>query len=95
MDFHFSANGFARGEATVAVFLQKRRHARRIYANLIHSKTNSDGFKLGGIMSPSAQLQKELFVNFYKEININPSLLSYLEAHGTATQVICLIKVNQ
>jgi len=43
--FVFTANGYCRSEAIVAVYLQKRESSRRIYATLIHSKTNTDGYK--------------------------------------------------
>jgi len=40
-----AGNGYCRSEAIVAVYLQKKESAKRIYATLIHSKTNADGFK--------------------------------------------------
>jgi len=47
---HFGAgNGYCRSEAIVAVYLQKKESAKRIYATLIHSKTNADGYKDQGI----------------------------------------------
>jgi len=42
-------NGYCRSEAIVAVYLQKKESSKRIYASLVHSKTNSDGYKDQGI----------------------------------------------
>jgi len=38
-------NGYARSEGIVAIFLQKHQESKRVYAQLIHSKNNSDGAK--------------------------------------------------
>ncbi|XP_065214304.1 fatty acid synthase-like [Planococcus citri] len=85
--FDADGNGITRAEASVAIFLQKRKNARRIYATLIHSKCNHDGFKEEGMACPSVKPQKQLYESFYKEINVNPKLVSFLETHGTGTKV--------
>ncbi|XP_065204299.1 fatty acid synthase-like isoform X2 [Planococcus citri] len=84
--FNSDVDGYTRAEAVVVAFLQKREHARRVYANVIHTKTNCDGFKNEGITFPSITRQKELFRTFYEEVNLNPNMVSYVEMHGTATQ---------
>ena len=43
-----SGNGYARSEGIVAMILQKHKDSKRIYAQIIHSKTNSDGAKENG-----------------------------------------------
>jgi len=43
-----AGDGYCRSEAIVAVYLQKKEAAKRIYATLVHSKTNSDGYKAQG-----------------------------------------------
>ena len=44
-----TGSGYCRSEAVVSLFLQKAAHSKRIYAHLVHSKNNSDGFKNQGI----------------------------------------------
>jgi len=58
-----AGDGYCRSEAIVAVYLQKKESARRIYATLIHSKTNSDGYKDQGILLDcySVILLEEIF----------------------------------
>ncbi|XP_065219674.1 fatty acid synthase-like [Planococcus citri] len=85
--FDARAGGYIRSEAVVSMFIQKRKYAKRIYADIIHSTTNCDGFKQEGMMHPSISQQKQLYEDFYKMINIDPSSISYIEAHGTGTQV--------
>lgn len=71
----------------VVFLLQRAKDANRVYATFVHGKTNSDGFKEQGITFPSATAQKELYTEFYKEIQISPLDVEYIEAHGTATKV--------
>ncbi|XP_065210550.1 fatty acid synthase-like [Planococcus citri] len=79
--------GYVRSEAVVSMFVQKQKHARRVYANIIHSMTNCDGFKKEGFSYPSVTQQKHLYEQFYKAIDIDPRSVSYVEAHGTGTPV--------
>ncbi|CAK1589941.1 unnamed protein product [Parnassius mnemosyne] len=85
--FDNRANGYARSEAIVVCFLQKAKDSRRVYAQLLHAKTNCDGYKEQGITYPAGQIQKLLLTEFYEECSIPPSTLEYVEAHGTGTKV--------
>lgn len=85
--FDQEANGYVRAEAVTAIFLQKAKNSRRIYAKILNTKVNSDGFKDSGITFPSAKAQQQLMAEIYHESGISPSQISYLEAHGTGTGV--------
>lgn len=76
-----------RSEAITVVLLQKLKSAKRVYATVVYTKANSDGYKEQSITFPSAEMQAKLFSEFYDECDISPSSLSYLEAHGTGTWV--------
>lgn len=76
-----------RSEAIAVVYLQKAKDAKRIYATVIHSKTNCDGFKEEGITFPSTKMQSLLLQQFYDECNVSPSSVVYIDAHGTGTKV--------
>ncbi|CAH0713521.1 unnamed protein product, partial [Brenthis ino] len=85
--FDNSANGYARSEAIVVVLLQKAKDSRRVYAQVLHAKTNCDGYKEQGITYPAGNIQKLLLSEFYEECSISPSSLEFVEAHGTGTRV--------
>ncbi|XP_047538557.1 fatty acid synthase-like [Vanessa atalanta] len=85
--FDNSANGYARSEAIVVCVLQKAKDSRRIYAQIVHAKTNCDGYKEQGISYPSGDMQKLLLSEFYEKCSVPPSTLEYVEAHGTGTKV--------
>nr|WIW72532.1 fatty acid synthase [Kerria lacca] len=85
--FDESANGYCRSETVAVVLLQKMKDARRVYARLVHAKTNCDGYKEQGITYPSGLMQKRLLEEFYEECEIKPNSLNFIEAHGTGTKV--------
>lgn len=66
------------------MFIQRRRDAKRIYSTIVHSKTNSDGYKTEGITFPSREAQYKLMKECYKEAKIDPEeKINYVEAHIT------------
>lgn len=80
------ANGYSKGEACVAILLQKKSHAKRIYATVVHTKTNTDGFKELGITYPSWVSQRNLIKDTYIEAGVDPLEVQFVEAHCTGTQ---------
>ena len=46
--FDASGNGYCRSEGAVTIYLTKRSVAKRIYAHVVNSKNNSDGYKTQG-----------------------------------------------
>jgi len=85
--FNIGTNGFSRSETVAAIYLQKAKHAKRIYAICPCVKTNSDGYKEEGITYPSTLMQSTLLMEVYNECGIPTSCLDYIEAHGTGTKV--------
>ncbi|KAJ2952057.1 hypothetical protein O0L34_g4320 [Tuta absoluta] len=85
--FDNRANGYARSESIVACYLQRAKDSRRVYAKLVHTKTNCDGYKVQGITYPAGHIQKQLLEKFYVECGTAPSSIEFMEAHGTGTNV--------
>ncbi|XP_077295534.1 fatty acid synthase-like [Arctopsyche grandis] len=85
--FDNDASGYVRSEAAAVIFLQKAKVAKRVYAQILHAKTNCDGYKEQGITYPAGHVQKILLSEFYKECNVNPTELEFVEGHGTGTRV--------
>ncbi|XP_063235485.1 fatty acid synthase-like [Bacillus rossius redtenbacheri] len=81
--FDESGDGFVRSEAVVAILIQRRSAAKRMYATVLNARTNSDGHNAEGILHRSADVQKELIQEVYSEIAVDPAQVSYVEAHGT------------
>ncbi|XP_055905959.1 fatty acid synthase-like [Eupeodes corollae] len=85
--FDQKANGYVRSEGVAAIYLQRRKDACRIYATLVHSKTNCDGYKPEGITYPSGKIQEKLLTEFYNDVRISADDIGYMEAHSTGTVV--------
>jgi fatty acid synthase, animal type len=85
--FDKGSSGFVRSEACCVLFLQKVDKARRVYATVLNSKSNNDGFKIEGPTVPSTKIQKELFRKTYEELNMNPHDVDFIEAHATSTGI--------
>ncbi|KAG8129129.1 hypothetical protein E2320_015872 [Naja naja] len=85
--FDAEGNGYCRSEAVVAVFLTKKSKAKRIYATIVNSGINTDGFKEQGVTFPSGWMQQQLVSSLYRESGIKPEEVEYIEAHGTGTKV--------
>ena len=80
------ADGFVRSEAVACVLLERKSQAKRIYATVIHTKSNVDGYKNSGNFFPSKELQQKLLEETYIEAGVDPNDIDYFEAHGTATK---------
>ncbi|CAG9832335.1 unnamed protein product [Diabrotica balteata] len=85
--FDKTGNGYARAETVGVIILQKSKEAKRRYADIVYIKTNCDGYKEAGITYPSGEVQRQLMREVYNDCNVNPSDVSFLEAHGTGTFV--------
>uniref|UniRef100_A0A182WHF5 Fatty acid synthase n=1 Tax=Anopheles minimus TaxID=112268 RepID=A0A182WHF5_9DIPT len=85
--FDKNASGYSRSEANAVILLQKAKDAKRIYAHVVNTKTNCDGYKLEGITFPSNKIQKQLLDELYAEVPYDPKDISYVEAHSTGTVV--------
>ncbi|XP_058122318.1 fatty acid synthase-like [Anopheles ziemanni] len=85
--FDKNASGYSRSEANAVILLQKAKDSKRIYAHVVNTKTNCDGYKLEGITFPSNKIQKQLLDELYSEVPYDPKDVSYVEAHSTGTVV--------
>ncbi|CAG4933467.1 unnamed protein product [Colias eurytheme] len=88
--FDKDACGCARSEAINVLFLQKAKDALRIYAEVVHVKCEFSGL-LDGEHGPKYGFYREpndiaaFLKNFYKEANVPPQAVEYVEAVGSAT----------
>ncbi|MCH9756853.1 MAG: SDR family NAD(P)-dependent oxidoreductase [Gammaproteobacteria bacterium] len=88
--FDDSANGFVKGEGASAVYLKRYADAKRdndkIYAVIKGSAVNHGG-RAHSLTAPNPELQKDLILGLYQKLKLNPDDISYIEAHGTGTEL--------
>ncbi|KAI1292234.1 Fatty acid synthase [Halotydeus destructor] len=80
------ADGYVKAETVGVILLQRASSAKRNYCTVVHSNSNTDGFKEEGITFPKWTAQCDLLRTTYQEAGVNPEKVVYVEAHGTGTQ---------
>jgi len=85
--FDAEGDGYVRSEGVVAVLLQRAKNAKRIYASVLNTGSNADGYKDEGITFPSQEMQISLFRRVQEEVGVKSTDLAFMEAHGSATKV--------
>ncbi len=88
--FDNNADGTVWGEGVAAILLKPLKDAVKnndnIYAVIKGSSINNDGKSIG-ITAPDVLAQKNVIIDAWKNSNIDPKSISYIEAHGTGTKM--------
>ena len=86
--FDEAADGYGRGEG-VGVILLKRASAARAAADHIYAIVRGSAVNHGGhansLTAPNPRAQAKVIAAAYRHAGIDPSTISYIEAHGTGT----------
>ncbi|MBV8416370.1 MAG: acyltransferase domain-containing protein, partial [Verrucomicrobia bacterium] len=88
--FDARADGYVRGEGCGLIILQRLQDAvredRRVLAVIRGSAINQDG-QSNGLTAPNGIAQRAVISRALANGGISPSTVSYIEAHGTGTQL--------
>lgn len=88
--FDKSANGYVKGEGVAAVLLKPLRLAEKdgdfIYGVIKGSAVNHGG-KSQSLTAPNVATQHNLLIQAYSEANVDVSTISFVETHGTGTEL--------
>ncbi|KAJ8720397.1 hypothetical protein PYW07_012440 [Mythimna separata] len=85
--FDKNGDGFVRSEAVGVLFLQKASDAKRIYAEVVHTKEKYSALPDSTFLPVRKSDNIENFLcEFYSEVNVHPKDVEYLEAFGVAIQ---------
>lgn len=88
--FDKNANGYVKGEGVGAVILKPLDKAIRdhdhIYGVLKGSWVNHGG-RANSLTAPNSDAQAQLIVKAFKNAGVEPDTVSYIEAHGTGTEL--------
>jgi acyl transferase domain-containing protein/acyl carrier protein len=89
--FDARANGFVRSDGVGLVLLKRLSQAQAdgdpIYAVIRGGAVNNDGRSGGFLMTPSQRGQEAVMRDAYRNANVSPGQVHYIEAHGTGTSV--------
>ncbi len=88
--FDDGSDGTGSGEGVAAILLKPLSIAIKdndnIYAVIKGSATNQDGSS-AGITAPNPAAQEEVIVKAWQDAGVEPESVTYIEAHGTGTQL--------
>ncbi|XP_053201038.1 fatty acid synthase-like [Panonychus citri] len=80
-----NANGYLRSESIVAILIQRKSDAKRVYGSLMNIVVNNDGFTKEGITFPRLEGQIDVLRRVFKDVHLDPMDIDYVEAHITGT----------
>ncbi|MBF0119026.1 MAG: SDR family NAD(P)-dependent oxidoreductase [Desulfobacterales bacterium] len=88
--FDKSANGYVKGEGVGVIVLKSLDRAKKdndfIYATIKGSAVNHGG-KAASLTAPNYDAQSALLISAYKKGGVDVETVSYLELHGTGTEL--------
>lgn len=89
--FDSKAQGTVPGNGVGVIVLKRLSDAIKdkdhIYATIIGTAINNDGADKVGFTAPSVNTQAEVIIAAIQNAEIDPSTISYIETHGTATPI--------
>jgi len=89
--FSADGSGTVAGKGAGVVILKPLKTALadndNIYAVIKKSAVNNDGYNKAGYTAPGIDGQAELFESIYNTEGIQPESISYIETHGTGTEL--------
>ncbi|WP_407711722.1 SDR family NAD(P)-dependent oxidoreductase [Bacillus inaquosorum] len=95
--FSEKANGYVRGEGIGMIFLKKLEDAERagdhIYGVIKGTSVNHGG-RANSLTAPNPKAQSDLLIDAYQKAGIDPRTVTYIEAHGTGTELGDPIEIN-
>lgn len=95
--FDKDANGYVRGEGVATLLLKPLSKAEddgdHIYGVIKGSAVNHGG-RANSLTAPNPNAQSDLIVQAWGESNLDPSTVSYIEAHGTGTPLGDPVEIN-
>lgn len=95
--FDESANGFVKGEGVGSILLKPLNKAIEDHDNIyavIRATNEKHGGKASSITAPDSESQAELIAETHEKTSINPDSISYVETHGTGTELGDPIEVD-
>ncbi|MCP4130783.1 MAG: SDR family NAD(P)-dependent oxidoreductase [bacterium] len=88
--FDKNADGYVRGEGVGAILLKPLHRALHdhdhIYAVIKGTAVNHGG-KASSLTAPNSDAQAQLLVTAYTDAGVDPAAITYIEAHGSGTEL--------
>lgn len=95
--FEKNSNGFVKGEGVGVLFIGKKKDAiqngNNVYAEIRGIAVNHGG-QANSVTAPNQKAEQEVVKTALCNAGIEPEMLSYIEAHGTGTEIGDIIELE-
>lgn len=95
--FSDKANGYVRGEGAGMVFLKRLKDAERDGDNIygvVRGTAENHGGRANSLTAPNPKAQADVIKTAYNNAGIDPRTVTYIEAHGTGTELGDPVEIN-
>lgn len=92
--FSADAGGYARSEACVSIFLQRKEHAKRIYGTILAADVLTHGSKDTAFSEYPTGMYEKFLRDVYTRAEIDVNELAYVEAYGSASRKLDAMELN-
>ncbi|XP_016657076.1 fatty acid synthase isoform X4 [Acyrthosiphon pisum] len=92
--FSSDADGYNRSEACIVLYLQKASEAKRSYGTLLNVKSMQFGNHDGHLTEHDGNHFKSLLLDSYKEADIDPATVDFIEAYGSGIKSEDAMELN-
>ncbi|MFF9687116.1 SDR family NAD(P)-dependent oxidoreductase [Streptomyces sp. NPDC014623] len=95
--FSARADGYVRGEGVGVLVLKPLRHARRDgdrILGVIRGSAVNHGGRAHSLTAPNPRAQADLLKSAYRDAGVDPRTVTYIEAHGTGTELGDPVELN-
>lgn len=83
----YLANGYARSDGIVMLYLQRACDAKRNYATIVNVATCFNGFRDGNLLDLDLPGMLEFLSEFYSKCPVDPRSVPFIETYGSAQKV--------
>ncbi|CAI6347084.1 unnamed protein product [Macrosiphum euphorbiae] len=92
--FSSDADGYNRSEACIVLYLQKASEAKRSYGTLLNVKSMQYGNHDRTLTEHDGNYFKSLLLDSYKEADIDPATVDFIEAYGSGIKSEDAMELN-
>ncbi|EEZ97866.2 fatty acid synthase [Tribolium castaneum] len=82
--YDIDAQGYARSDGVVVLYIQRASDAKRSYASIVNVATQFDGNREGTLLDIDSNNMAEFISDFYKDIDVDPKDVEFVETYGSA-----------
>lgn len=89
------AQGYARSDGVVILYIQKYCNAKRSYGSVVHVNTQYDGVSDNELLKINTSNMTTFLEDFFRSSPVKPEEIGYVETYGCGIKVCDTLLVNR